>query len=326
MRILKGMQKVPGGMMVIPLVLGAAINTIEQSVDFNILNIGGFTQALFRQGALPLIALFVLCHGAQINVRQAGLPVAKGAVFTIVKVAVGGFIGLAVGWIFGPEGFWGLAPLAVVAAMVNCNGGLYVTLASQYGDSTDVGAISILSITDGPFFTMVVLGAAGFADIPFIAFVAVLVPIVIGFILGNLDEDWRNFLKQGTHLLIPFFAFPLGAGLTFRNIIDAGPPGILLGLATVLVIGTVGLLSTRIFGKLRAAGVAIGTTAGNAALVPLALANIDPSLVPFEPEATVMVATSVLVTAILCPFYVAWWDKRLGGKADREKAAAEAGK
>ena len=323
MKILKGMQKVPGGMMVIPLVLGATINTIEQSVDFNILNIGGFTQALFRQGALPLIALFVLCHGAQINLRQAGLPVAKGAVLTIVKVVVGGFIGLGVGWIFGADGFWGLTPLAVVAAMVNCNGGLFVTLSSQYGDSTDVGAISILSLTDGPFFTMVVLGAAGFADIPFIAFIAVLVPIVLGFILGNLDEDWRDFLKQGTHLLIPFFAFPLGAGLTFRNIIEAGPAGIVLGLATVVVIGSVGLLSTRIFGKFRAAGVAIGTTAGNAALVPLAIAAIDPALIPIEPGATVMVATSVLVTAILCPFYVAFWDKRLKKKYG-EEAPAEA--
>jgi len=58
---------------------------------------------------------------------------------------------------------------------------------------------------------MIALGATGIAEIPFIALVATVVPILLGFILGNLDEELRDFLAPGTSLLIPFFAFPLGA-------------------------------------------------------------------------------------------------------------------
>ena len=297
--------------MLVPLILGVTLNTFAPEA----INIGGFTTALFRNGALPLIALFVLCHGAQINVKQAGIPVYKGIVFTLFKFAVGASLGWAVGTIFGPAGFWGLTPLAIVGAMTNSNGGLFVALTSKYGDSTDTGAISILSLTDGPFFTMLGLGLAGLADIPFMQLVAVLIPIFVGFILGNLDEEMRTFLKHGTVVLIPFFAFPLGAGLNFGNVIEAGPQGVLLGAMTVLIIGTVGFASTRIFGSFKAAGAAIGTTAGNAALTPLALAAVDPSLEIFQASATVQIATSIIITAIFCPIYVDFLDRKIKAKA-----------
>jgi 2-keto-3-deoxygluconate permease. len=54
--------------MVVPLLLGATINTLTPQA----LEIGGFTTALFKNSATALIALFVLCNGAQINVKQAG--------------------------------------------------------------------------------------------------------------------------------------------------------------------------------------------------------------------------------------------------------------
>lgn len=135
----------------------------------------------------------------------------KGVVLTFVKFIIGAGIGLLVNMVFGPAGFVTITPVALIAAITNSNGGLYSALASQYGDSTDVGAVSVLSLNDGPFFTMIALGATGIAEIPFIALVATVVPILLGFILGNLDEELRDFLAPGTSLLIPFFAFPLGA-------------------------------------------------------------------------------------------------------------------
>ena len=42
MRILRGVQRVPGGMMVVPLFIGMALNTFVP----DLLKIGGFTQAL----------------------------------------------------------------------------------------------------------------------------------------------------------------------------------------------------------------------------------------------------------------------------------------
>ncbi len=316
MKILKSVQKVPGGLMVIPLLLGATINTFFPQA----LEIGGFTTALFKNSATALIALFVLCNGAQINIKQAGKPLYKGVVLTTVKFLIGAVLGWTIGKFYGNEGILGLTPLAIIAAVTNSNGGLYAALAGQYGDSTDVGAISILSLNDGPFFTMLAFGMTGLADIPFLSFIAVLVPILIGFILGNLDEEMRAFLEKGTTLLIPFFAFPLGAALDFKTIINAGLPGLMLGVLNVILTGLAGYFATRLFGKKKAAGAAIGTTAGNAVGTPAALALADPKLEPYVAASTAQIAASVIVTAILCPLLVSYLDKLDKKKEANQKA------
>lgn len=306
MKILKTVKKVPGGLMVIPLLLGATINTFFPQA----LEIGGFTSDLFKKGAMPILAVFLFCNGAQINVKQAGEPLVKGLVLTLVKFFTGALIGYGVNRIFGPAGVLGLTPLALIAAITNSNGGLYAALAGEYGDSTDVGAISILSINDGPFFTMLAFGLTGLSNIPFIALVATVVPIIIGFILGNLDEDIREFLEPGTTLMIPFFAFPLGAALNFGQILEAGPSGILLGLICTFVSGGMGYLAMKLIRSDKPqVGAAIGTSAGNSIATPAALAAADPALQSMAAVATAQVAAAIIVTAIVCPLFVNYLDK-----------------
>lgn len=309
MHILKMVKKVPGGLMIVPLLLGAAFNTWLP----RLITLGGdgtFTSYLWKSGAMPILAVFLFCNGAQINVKRAGIPLAKGVVLTTVKVGLGILLGVLVNKIWGPNGILGIAPLAIVGAISNSNGGLYAALAGEFGDETDVGAVSILSINDGPFFTMVALGATGMADIPFMTLVGCVLPIVVGCVLGNIDEDIREFCAPGATIMIPFFAFPLGAGLTFTNLISAGLPGILLGVVCTAVTGLIGYLVYKI-GRVKRpqVGAAIGTTAGNAAATPEALANADPTLAIVAASATVQISAAIIVTAILCPLLVTFLDR-----------------
>ncbi|KIL42743.1 2-keto-3-deoxygluconate permease [Jeotgalibacillus alimentarius] len=319
MKIKATLDRIPGGMMVVPLLLAATLNTIAP----DLLRIGNFTQQLFVDGAGTLIALFLLCTGAQINLRNVGVSLGKGATLLTVKWAVGAVVGLIAYMFAGDNGLWlGLAPIAVIAAMTNSNGGLYVALVGQYGDKTDRAAYSLLALNDGPFLTMVALsifGAMGFVDglFSFTSFISVLLPIVVGMVLGNLDEDMRDFLNKGSSMLIPFFAFALGMGINFGAILEGGLAGIVLGLLTVFVTGTAGYFVFKALKWNPIVGAAEGSTAGNAVATPAAIAAASAGFAANVDIATVQVAASTVTTAILLPLYVAFLVKRLEKKGVR---------
>ena len=309
MRILENVKRIPGGLMVVPLVLGALVNTFCGGVwkTFD----GTFTTYLWKSGAMPILSVFIFCNATTIDFRRAGVAVYKGVVLTLVKVGIGVGFGFLCGHFFGEGGFLGLSTLAIVGAFANSNGGLYAALAGEYGDSTDVGAVSILSINDGPFFTMLALGAAGAANIPLSVLLGCIIPVVVGCVLGNLDEDIRRFCAPGAVLTIPFFAFPLGAGLDIFNLVKAGISGVLLGLGCLVVTGLGGYLAYKLL-RIRhpEVGAAVGTTAGNAAATPMAVAAVDATLLAVAETATAQITAAIIVTAIGCPILVSLLAKR----------------
>lgn len=303
MNILGTMKRFPAGAMVIPLICGCLMNTFCPEV----LRIGGFTTGLFKNGVPTLIGLFLFCSGATIDIKMAGTTIWKGVVLTALKFFIGFGLGILLNKVFGPAGFFGLAPLAVIGAVTNSNGVIYATLAGEFGDETDVGATSILALNDGPFFTMIALGAAGLGTFPVTDIVAIIIPMIIGFIIGNLDHEWRKILATGMILLPPFNGFALGAGMNFNSILNAGVSGLVLGLLTVFSTGVLTfILYSFMRKKADPMGAAIGTTAGVATTTPMAVAAADPSFLPQVEIAMAQIAAAVVITAILCPLLVSW--------------------
>lgn len=208
-----------------------------------------------------------------------------------------------------------LSALAVVAAFSDTNGGLYMALMVQLGKRVeDVTAYSIMSIESGPFFTMLILGIAGLAHFPVLAFVFALLPLVLGMLLGNFDPKMRDFLQPGVSLFIPFFALALGTTINLLGIIGAGASGILLAVFVVAVTGAVLLTVDRLTGGNGLAGIAASSTAGNAAIVPTAVAAIYAGYRPIAATATVQVSAAVVVTAILTPIVTAWYAQALASR------------
>ncbi|ARS53074.1 2-keto-3-deoxygluconate permease [Kushneria konosiri] len=363
MRLLATVQKVPGGLMVVPLILGATLNTIDQlhlpwitavlqwlgagqtdSGNYEFLRIGGFSQELFKDGALVLIALFLFCSGSQMNLRVGGKALKKGVLLVSAKYLTGLAVGLALGFLFDPiNGLLGLSTVAIIAAMTNGNGGMYAALTSQYGNRSDTGAVAILSLNDGPFFTLMSLGLLG-SQFPMIAFIAVLLPIALGMLLGNLDEDIRTFLKPGEILPVPFFAFALGANMNlavFFNPQVVGA-GLLLGVMTTVLTGAAGILIFKVFRERSViAPVSEATTAGNAAGTPAAIAAAAAvaassgmmsaaeaqSYQDLVNIATSQISIATLTTAILGPaavIIIDRWQRRHGidGTLEDEPARA----
>jgi 2-keto-3-deoxygluconate permease len=134
---------------------------------------------------------------------------------------------------------------------------------------------------------------------------------VVGAILGNLDDELKEFFASHEPIIIPFMAFTLGQTINLKSVVTAGLPGVALGLTVVIVTGVVCIAMDRLLGGSGIAGAAASSTAGNSAAVPQAVALADTSFAPVAAAATVQVTASVIVTAILTPLLTAWWYRRL---------------
>ena len=324
MKILKTVQKVPGGMMVIPLLLGVILNTVCPSL----LQAGGYVTALWSSGgANTAIAIFLFCVGAQIQLRQGGQILKRGFVLLFAKFLAGAVLGWVIGAIFGTAGVLGLSTLAIISAVTNSNGGLFMSLAGTFGDDTDIAAQAILNINDGPFLTLVAVGASGMADIPLQSILCAVAPILVGLILGNLDKDIADFLKPGLNVLIPFFAFCLGAGISLGNLVTGGLSGILLGVICVAWSGLFCILADKFILKRPGyAGAALSSAAGNCVATPAAVAVAAPAFEPYVESAPAQCAAAVIVTVLLVPLVTTWAAKKWGTAAEWEaKKAAKAG-
>lgn len=310
--IKRRIEALPGGMMIVPLLFGALVVTLFPGAgDY----FGSFTGALFS-GSLAILAVFYVCMGAGIDVRSTPQVLRRGGVLLAGKVAVAALVGVILGRVLGeaPVGggvFAGLSTLAVVAAMNDTNGGLYMALMAQFGKPREAAAYSVMSLESGPFLTMLTLGIAGLSSFPWNTFVGAVLPLIVGMVLGNLDPELRAWFGRATSVLIPFFSFALGCSINLKSVWKAGLLGVLLGVFVVLVSGATLLLIDRLNGGNGVAGVAAASTAGNAVAVPAAIAAVNPDYAAAAPRATALVAASVVVTAILVPLVTAWWASRV---------------
>ncbi|WP_224554583.1 2-keto-3-deoxygluconate transporter [Pectobacterium versatile] len=316
MKIKQAIDKIPGGLMLVPLFLGALCNTFTPGAGKFL---GSFSNGLIT-GTIPILAVWFFCMGASIEFKATGTMLRKSGVLVVTKIATAWIVALIAGTLLPGDGIQngmlaGISVLALVAAMDMTNGGLYAALMNQYGSKEEAGAFVLMSLESGPLMTMVILGASGIATFEPQLFVGAVLPFLIGFALGNLDPDLRKLFGNSVQTLIPFFAFALGNTINLSVILQTGFAGIFLGLLVIVVTGIPLILADKFIGGGNGtAGVAASSSAGAAVATPLLIANMAPEFAPVAQQATALVATSVIVTSVLVPILTAVWAKRFSPK------------
>lgn len=69
MKILQAVKKIPGGLMVVPLLLGAIVNTFFGNVLWSAFD-GTFTTYLWKSGAMTILAVFIFCKPPPLILRR----------------------------------------------------------------------------------------------------------------------------------------------------------------------------------------------------------------------------------------------------------------
>ncbi|MCC5090941.1 2-keto-3-deoxygluconate transporter [Xanthomonas campestris] len=310
MRIKATLERLPGGMMLVPLLLGALCHTLWPTAGTTL---GSFSNGLIS-GTIPILAVWFFCMGATIQLRATGQVLRKSGTLVLTKIGVAWLVAVLCQPLLPPAGLpsgplAGLSVLALVAAMDMTNGGLYASLMQQYGSREEAGAVVLMSLESGPLVTMLILGASGAASFEPRLFLGAVLPLLAGLALGNLDAELRQFLAQATHTLVPFFGFALGNTLDLTTIATTGVHGVLLGMAVVVITGVPLILADRLIGDGNGtAGLAASSTAGAAVATPALIAAMAPQFAAAAPAATTLVASAVIVTALLVPLLTAcYW-------------------
>jgi 2-keto-3-deoxygluconate permease len=315
MPIKKTIEKIPGGMMIVPLFLGAIVRTFYPNPVEPTVFLPGFT-GMYLTGTSVILFIFFFCVGTTIDLKSTGYIAQKGTTLLVSKVLLAGLLGVLVSHLLPLTGiksglFAGISALAVIASFNETNGGLYMALMTTLDRDVDAAGFPFISIESGPFMTMITMGVAGMASFPVTALISTLIPFACGIILGSLDHDFRKLFGPVVPALIPFFAFTLGFSITLASIVKSGFAGIIMGVLVVAISGGVlSLIDRFITGSDGVAGWAASSTAGAAVVVPSAIASMAPQYKPVAESATAIVATSVLVTSILTPFVTMYFAKR----------------
>jgi hypothetical protein len=95
--IMRSIERVPGGLMVVPLLIGATIATFAPGTSKFF---GSFTEALFS-GALTILAVFYVCMGTTIELNATPYILKKGGALLISKILCSILAGIILGRLLG---------------------------------------------------------------------------------------------------------------------------------------------------------------------------------------------------------------------------------
>lgn len=323
MNILDPIKKIPGGLMLVPMLTTALINTFIPGV----LKIGNPTTALFTfSGTMTFIGMLLFVSGSQLNVRQIGNTLKRGALFVALRVS----LGFLTSWIvisnFGLDGVFGISALALTIVMGSCNPGVYTALTSQYGDNVDRAAMGILNIIAVPALPLLILNMNAGSGFDIMIAITTLVPFVVGMILGNIDPNIQKLFAPGTPIILILLGFTFGSTINFIRAFQAGLTGILLGVIFIAISVPVMILADKALLKRPGyAGAAFSCIGGVSVSTPPIIATVIPQFGPYVDTAVGQLAMAFVLSAIAAPTITRFVVKKWGSAEDYDKNHSNVG-
>lgn len=297
--LVRRLNGIPAGMILLPLLLGSLIHTLAPEA----LLIGSYTTALFsNEAAATLMALQIFCIGAQIRLSSIASVFRRGGVLLLARV-LAGLLAALLFRCFAKDGLIaGVSALAAVAAVSNTNGSIYIATMSLLKKEESAACAPVLALSNGPFLTLLILGISGVKQITWLPLLALVLPMLLGLLVGNVSQKAAAFLAPSVTLTLPFIGFALGAGIDLAQLWRGGFSGALLAVFALALGGGIALALDVVLNRADGtAGIAASATGANAIAVPAAIALIQPAWQAQAGAAAAQIGVSVIVGAVLVP-------------------------
>ena len=311
------LNKIPAGTMFVPLVISAIITTIciHCGLGVSLWNyLGNPMKDLFGStGQMLLIGLMLFCTGTTITGRDF-IEVGKRGIWIILARLIPAYIICAIVFVCcGVNGFAGIDSITLACCLTSANAALYMGIIQPYGDDSDKGTFPIMLIFSMPLVPFIFLSCmgSGSSDITtsILQIISLLIPFLLGVLLGNLDQKIRNVFKGGNAIILPFLGFQFGSTIDLVNAFQGEVilAAILLTVIYWAVTMIIPYLVDRFILKRPGyASVASCSLAGVALSIPAMVATYTfngVSGADAAKNATAILAFVLFITNILAPFF-----------------------
>lgn len=307
--MLKFMRKIPGGLLLVPMLISALINTFAPGF---FAQFGGLTEALFTtKGINYIVAMVCFCSATLLDLRSIGKVLKKQGTLLVVKIILCLVFSFAFMNLFSLQGIAGISAITFVVAICSVNPSLYLALVSDYGVEIDKAAFGLTGLLCVPAFPIFVFSITQGGGINWIPILSTLIPIAAGLVIGNLDKDMAKMFSSALGVLTPFMGWSFGAGINIIEALKAGPQGILITVVFyILLLPIMYFVETKLLKESGISTLGMSSIAGMSVAVPSILAFNSPQYVPFVSIATAQIAFGVLLTSTLTPILTQWIAKK----------------
>lgn len=296
---MKLMKKIPGGTLLIPMLVSALITTFVPTL----FHIGGITEAFFAGKSLNFIlgsAIFI--SGCGLKLKTLNRIIKRYGSILVFRLLINTIAGVLFVKLFGIEGFLGLSAIAFICTITSINPTLFLALAKDFGDDVDKSAFGFVSLVASPVVPMFIYGLTMPTEMDLMPIVSTLIPLVAGIIIGNLDHEFADFLSSGMSFIIVLLGWSVGASINLIEAIKAGLPGIIM-IILFYLLSVIPMYAFERFILKRngISAISLSTAAGLSASVPIVMLTTNPELAPFTSGASAITTLVVIATAVITP-------------------------
>lgn len=306
----KFMKKIPGGLLLIPMLISAVFATFCP----NLFYIGGLTEALFtKKGINYIVALITFCSATSLDFKSLAKVLKKQGLMLLVKIILCMAFSLLFFKFFGETGVWGISLLSFVCVLASLNPSLYIALTKDYATKTDESAFGLLGLLCLPVFPIIVYSVAQSQAIDFSPIISTLIPLILGILIANFDKDFASIFKGSTTMLTPFMGWSFGTGINLIESFKSGLQGLVLVVIFYVIIALpIYLFEVKVLKGNGVSALGMSSMAGLTVSVPLILSQNSDYLASIAGTAASQIALGVVVTSIITPMLVKMLAKKKG--------------
>ncbi len=299
--MLKAINKIPAGTFLVPMVISMLIYTFWPEAMF----IGGVTESwLSGSGTGFIIGMLSFASGTTISFKRIGDLLKHQGVLLLITVIIATILSFAFLYAFGDEGILGISGIAFLAIMFSINPSVQVSVLSSYGYEEDSGILALSGLFTLPFVPLLVYSiysSGSVVGIDWMPIISTLIPLLVGIILGNIDEGFTQLFSPTIGALLPLLGWNLGQSMNIIEALQSGVSGLIITVFFFLVFSSLYFIDKNVLGYEGISGLSFMTVAGTSTVIAPTIAESFPEVAPYVTSVNAQILFATIALAIISP-------------------------